>query len=519
MINIPTWKIALILFVCALGFAYSMPNVLSEQTRTEMKEALPGWIPTQTVNLGLDLQGGAHLLVEANIVGVVDDRLDGVRDALRSELRDQKIRTVGRVKTASDALSFRLEDPEQASQAVKLLRRLDDGLDVRTTGNDVSAGYTSEALKKIKDQAIDQSIEVIRRRIDETGTKEPIIQRQGEDRILVQLPGVDNPQRVKDLIGKTAKLSFHLVDENGRTGTNSMTLPMAESEGGFPLAVKRNADITGDMLTNAQTGRDQMGGGYTVNFQLNAVGAKRFCKVSSENIGKRFAIVLDNEIISAPVFRSAICAGQAQISGNFTVQTANDLSLLLRAGALPADLKFVEERSVGPSLGADSIASGKEASLIALALVLIFMLGKFRLFGFFADIALLVNVTLIFALLSMLQATLTLPGIAGIVLTIGMAVDANVLIFERIKEELRNGRSLMAAIDAGYSRAIGTIMDANLTTMIAAAILYAFGTGPIKGFAVTLGIGVLTSLFTAVMVTRILVIFWLKWKRPTTLKI
>ena len=356
----------------------------------------------------------------------------------------------------------------------------------------------------------------MRRRIDETGTREPVIQRQGDDRILVQLPGIDDPQRIKDLLGTTAKLTFHLANPNAR-GTSVMTLPMAEDPT-QSIAVERRAELSGDMLVNAQVGQDQ-GGQPAVTFRFDAVGAKRFAKFSSENVNNLFAIVLDNEVISAPVIREPILGGAGQISGSFSIKEASDLALLLRAGALPAPLTVLEERSVGPSLGADSVEAGKVASAIGLAGVLVFMFLSYGRFGAYANVALLVNMSLIFALLSSLQATLTLPGIAGIVLTIGMAVDANVLIFERIKEEIENGRSPMSAVDAGFSRAMATIIDANLTTLIAAIILYSFGTGPIKGFSVTLAIGIATSFFSAIMITRLLVIRYLKTKKPSELRI
>ena len=515
MVNIPTWKRILILCVCIFGLLYSLPNVLPSGMTQSMQTNLPGWLPGKTINLGLDLQGGAHLVMEADITKLMSERSDNLQDMARSTFRENDIRTRGRILEKENGIRLTLEDPSQRQQAEKLLRNIDEGLEVLSAqSGTIEAHYTETTLEEIKNQALNQSIEIIRRRIDETGTKEPAIQRQGDNRILVQLPGVEDPQRIKNLIGTTAKLTFHLVAHSGTSGTTK-SYPMVEDPA-IRLTVKRTPDVKGDMLVSASTGFD-MNNQPVVNFRLNNIGAERFCKVSSENVGKQFAIVLDNQIISAPVFRDAICGGQAQISGNFTVATSNDLALLLRAGALPVELKFVEERTVGPSLGADSVEAGKMASLIGLALVLGFMLFIYRLFGLFASLALVVNVTLIFALLSLLQATLTLPGIAGIVLTIGMAVDANVLIFERIKEEIINGRSPLAAIEAGYSRAFSTIIDSNLTTLIAATILYSFGTGPIKGFAVTLAIGILTSLFTAIMVTRLLVIIWYKMKRPATL--
>ena len=332
----------------------------------------------------------------------------------------------------------------------------------------------------------------------------------------MQLPGLDDPSRVKDILGKTAKLTFHLVDVSGRTGASAKELPMADDPA-RRLPVQRRAMLTGDMLVNAQPSFQQ--GMPVVSFRLNGIGAKRFCEVTKQNTQRPFAIVLDGEIVSAPNINEPICGGSAVISGSFTVQETNDLAILLRAGALPAPLKILEERTVGPSLGADSVEAGKIASLFGLCFILVFMIIAYGLFGIFANVALVVNVALLFALLSSLQATLTLPGIAGIVLTLGMAVDANVLIFERIREEIKRGRSVLSAIDSGYSQAMSTIVDSNMTTLIAALILFSFGTGPIKGFAVTLGLGIITSFFSAIMVTRLIVVYWMRKRKPDTLPI
>jgi len=470
------------------------------------------------VNLGLDLQGGSHLLLQVELDNVITERAESIVSSLRPELRKEKV-GYRRLRESENGVSVTLRDSEDAAAVRKIIRGLDNNLEIETKGDVVEARFSDMAMKEIQDQTINQSIEIVRRRIDETGTREPTIQRQGDDRILVQLPGLDDPSRVKDLLGKTAKLSFHLVNEGG-AGTRSMSLPMSEGSGQFgqSLSVNRRAELTGDMLTNAQYAPNQSGQS-AVSFRFNTIGAKKFCTLSRENVNKLFAIVLDGEIISAPVIREPICGGQGQISGSFSIKEANDLALLLRAGALPAPLSILEERTVGPSLGADSVQAGKVASIIALFGVLVFMLVTYKRFGIYANIALMVNVSLIFAILSSIQATLTLPGIAGIVLTIGMAVDANVLIFERIKEELTNGRSAMSAVDAGFSRAMGTIIDSNLTTLIAAVILYSFGTGPIKGFAVTLAVGIITSFFSAIMVTRLLVVTWLLKNKPNELKI
>ncbi len=522
MIHFTRWKITLILIICALALAYSLPNALSPGARAWMQTTLPSALPGKTINLGLDLQGGSHLLLQVDVSSVVQERSEGLVQAARPDLRKEKIGYT-RISSIPGGMRLLLRDGQDISAVKKILRALDTDIDVIISADEkmAEARYNDVAVKKIQDQTIDQSIEIVRRRVDETGTREPVIQRQGTDRIIVQLPGLEDPAEIKDLLGKTAMLSFHLVD----TGTGktrgmggSRTLPLVE-EPGQSLPVARRPMITGDMLTNAQPSFSQ--GLPVISFSLNGVGARRFCDVTSkkENIGQPFAIVLDDEIISAPNIREPICGGAAIISGRFTVKETTDLALLLRAGALPAPLVVLEERTVGPSLGADSVEAGKKASLVALLMVLVFMAGAYGLFGIMADVALLVNVALIFALLSGLQATLTLPGIAGIVLTIGMAVDANVLIFERIREEVRQGRSPMSAIDAGYSRAMGTIIDSNLTTLIAAIILYSFGTGPIKGFAVTLGIGIITSFFSAIWVTRLIVVTWLRKKQPDALPV
>lgn len=517
MIHIAHWKKILIISICVLGVLYALPNVMGQGVRTYIDEKMPAIFPSKTVNLGLDLQGGSHLLLQVDLDTVMRERAETLVSSLRPELRSEKI-GYKRLNDIDGGVLITLRDIADMDAVKKIIRGVNRELLVDTTEeNTIEAKFSELALKDIRDQTISQSIEIVRRRIDETGTREPAIQRQGDDRILVQLPGLDDPQRVKDLLGKTAKLTFHLVDPEGARNSTNMILPMAD-EPLNTITVKRRAELTGDTLVNAQYSPDQ-NGQSAVSFRFNTVGAKRFCTLSRENVNRLFAIVLDNEVISAPVIREPICGGQGQISGSFSVKEANDLALLLRAGALPAPLTILEERTVGPSLGADSVQAGKIASIIALAGVLFFMLITYGRFGIYANVALMVNVALIFALLSSLQATLTLPGIAGIVLTIGMAVDANVLIFERIKEELNNGRTPMSAIDAGFNRAMATIIDSNLTTLIAAMILYSFGTGPIKGFSVTLAIGIITSFFSAIMVTRLLVVTWLHAKKPSELKI
>ncbi len=514
MIQIAPWKVILTLLVCAFGVLYAMPNLVGQDARTWMSAHLPSWAPSNTVNLGLDLRGGAHLLYQVDVDVVFKERADELLGNARKDLRDGKIgySRISALPSSDGGAGVRvvLRDVSDGEAARKVLRGLGQDLSVTTNSDDVTieAVLDEAGIKAVFDQTISQSIEIVRRRVDELGTTEPVIQRQGENRILIQAPGADS-KSLQDVIGTTAKLNFHLVKDPGASGA-SKTFPMADNPV-RKIDVERRPLITGEMLSNAQPAFQD--GQPVISFAMNNVGARRFCDVTRKNVNKPFAIVLDDEVLSAPVIREAICGGRGQISGNFTVEEANDLALLLRAGALPAPMHVVEERTVGPSLGADSVAAGKIAALIGLALVLVFMVGTYGLFGLMANVALLVNVALIFALLSSLQATLTLPGIAGIVLTIGMAVDANVLIFERIREERAAGRGILSSIDAGYSRAMTTIIDSNLTTLIAAFILFSFGTGPIKGFAVTLGIGIMTSFFTAIMVTRLIVVAWLKKNR------
>jgi preprotein translocase subunit SecD len=414
---------------------------------------------------------------------------------------------------------------DDVGAAEQIFDELGRGLITTNDSQSYQISFDEAGLIELRNQTIEQSMEIIRRRIDPDGTKEPVIQRQGKDRVLVQLPGVDDPETIKRLLGRTAKLTFQLVDTSltgaeaitrGRVPPGSVLLP-GDGENSQSYVVEKRVMVSGEMLDGATASFDQ-NNRPSVSFTLNATGAKKFGRVTGSNIGRPFAIVLDGKVVSAPTIQSQIF-GSGQITGQFSVAETNELALILRAGALPAPLIVLEERSIGPGLGADSVVAGKIAAAVGLMLVIIYMLLSYGLFGALADVALMVNIILILAALSALQATLTLPGIAGIVLTMGMAVDANVLVFERIREELRRGRSVMAAIDGGYQRAISTIVDSNLTTLFAALFLYLFGSGPIKGFAVTLAIGILTSLFTAVMVTRLLIVIWLERKRPRTLEL
>ena len=524
MLQFETWKKAIVLLLVAIGILYALPNLFS---RGDDKGG-PAFIPGQAINLGLDLQGGSHLLLQADLNAVIAERMVGVQENLRLAFRAEKIR-FRNLKAEKDSVSFALRDVADDSvvntRMETILRDLGSDFDAVQSGQSTTIRFNEAGLQNLANQTVEQAIEIIRRRLDPDGTKEPVIQRQGKDRILVQLPGVDNPERIKRLIGRTARLTFQLVDmrstaqearSSGRVPPGSMLLESAE-EGGAEYLVEKRVMVSGELLENASAGFDQ-NNRPAVNFQLNAEGGRRFGRVTGENIGRPFAIVLDGKVVSAPVIQSQIF-GSGQITGNFSVAETNELALILRAGALPAPLIILEERSVGPGLGADSIAAGQIAALVGLALVIIYMVLSYGLFGLFADIALTVNIVLILGALSALQATLTLPGIAGIVLTMGMAVDANVLVFERIREELRGGRRVAQAIEAGYSRALSTIIDSNLTTLFAALFLFVFGSGPIKGFAVTLSLGIATSMFTALMVTRLLIVLWVNSKRPKKLEL
>jgi protein-export membrane protein SecD len=506
MLYFQTWKVILILAACALGVIFSAPNLFS----ADMLASLPDFIPKRQVSLGLDLRGGSHLLLEVDMDSVERERLNGLVDEIRGALLDAKTGYTG-LAIEGDHVAFSLREAGDLNALHDAILKLDPDLQVNLTASGVSTvKFSDAAIQARRRSAVDQSIEIVRRRIDETGTKEPTIQREGDDRILVQLPGVENPEHVKELLGRTAKMTFQLVDTDAS----------ADNRPGTPqfYVVKRRVMVSGDTLTDAQP-TFQNGNEPVVSFTFDSVGARRFGDATTSNVGKPFAIVLDNKVISAPVIREAILGGRGVISGNFTVQLANDLALLLRAGALPAPLVVLEERTVGPDLGADSIRAGTTACLVGVALVVVFMIVFYGLFGIFADIALFFNLCLMLASLSFLGATLTLPGIAGIALTMGMAVDANVLIYERIREELRGGRSMISSLQAGFERAFGTILDSHVTTLVAGILMFFLGSGPVKGFAVTLSIGVLTSLFSAILVTRLQIVTWLRRSKPKEIPI
>ena len=486
-------------------------------------------LPQNQLVLGLDLRGGSHLLLDVDFETYAKDQMEMVSDAIRKDLRSKRIGyknfMVRYVEDRGPVMSFTLRKPQDhESEMRKIINRTLKGGAIDVKDNKVQVTYMPARLEELQEQVINQSIEIIRMRVDSTGTKEPMLQRQGRKHILLQVPGEENPGHLKNLLGQTAKMTFHLVDENITTDpTNNpevMMLPLkdaaeASMAGGIMVPVKKKAILSGDMLVDARA--NFYNATPVVEFELNSVGSKIFADVTKNNRNKRLAIVLDNEVLSAPNINDPIMGGKGHITGNFSVESANELALLLRAGALPAPLNIIEERSIGPSLGSDSIDAGKKAGMIGFAAVVVFMVWSYGILGLFANTALVLALLFIFAMLTMFQATLTLPGIAGIILTIGMAVDANVLIYERIREELHKGASNLHAIRQGFDHAFGTIADSNITTLIAACLLYIFGTGAIKGFAVALSIGIIASMFSAIIITKLLIDIWYKYYRPNNL--
>lgn len=528
MLYFSKFKITYIIVICVIGFFLALPNFFDDDKISDFSNILP----SNKINLGLDLRGGSHLLLEVDVNYIVNEKLEYLLDETRLALRKSKI-NYKNLLVRNNILSFISLKESQSKQVEEVIADLDlnisgnSSLDksflivLREENNLYNISLTDLAIDSYLSTAVDQSIEIVRRRIDELGTKEPTIQRQGKDRILIQVPGLDDPARLKSLLGQTAKLTFHVVNMNASEDNIPAGSKLLYNNDDPKLAfvVKKRSIISGENLIDSQPGFDSQSNQPIVNFRFDTAGAKSFGKITAQYVGKPFAIVLDDVVISSPIINEPILGGSGQISGDFTLEEANDLSILLRAGALPVPLIILEERTVGPGLGADSISAGKVAAAIGLLAVLVFMVLSYGLFGFFSNVALLLNIVFIVGALSLLQATLTLPGIAGIILTIGMAVDANVLIYERVREEIRNGKLPINALDSGYKRALGTILDANITTFIAAVILFQMGSGPVKGFAVTLAIGILTSLFTAFTVTRLIVSIWLKKYRPKALPI
>ncbi len=553
MLNIPLWKRVFIWGLCALGLLFAMPNTF--YTRVEghndavkaieiagetpellaQKGAWPGYLPTTLVNLGLDLRGGAHLLAEVQVEDVYESRIDGLWPEVRDALREERgtVGTIRRQPSPPDELRVRISQPDGMATALDIARALarpivsltgvgSSDIEVDRDGDMLVVTLSDAEKQATDDRTVQQSLEIIRRRVDEVGTREPTIQRQGADRILIQVPGIGSASELKDLIGTTAQLTFRPVvnvTSNGQQnpGAGNVILPSIDEPGTYYI-LEKTPVVSGEDLVDAQPAFDQ-NGRPAVNFRFNPSGARKFGGFTAENIGSPFAIVLDDEVISAPVINDHIAGGSGIITGRFTVEESTELAVLLRAGALPAELTFLEERTIGPELGADSIEAGRIACLVAFAAVLVFMALSYGWFGIIANIALILNVGMIFGLLSSIGATLTLPGIAGIVLTIGMAVDANVLVFERIREELKSARGPARAIELGYEKALSAIVDANITTFLTAVILFMLGSGPVRGFAITLGLGIITSVFTAIFVTRLMIVMWMERRRPKTIEV
>ena len=543
MLHIETWKRVLIWLIVAAGLVLALPNAFYSRVEgynDAVAAGQPGegwseYLPSGLVNLGLDLRGGAHLLAEVRTEDVYASRMRGLWPEVRNRLRDARdeVGTIRLQESAPDTLRVRIGNADGIDRAVQLVREIArpvtsltgagaTDLDVRAEGDEIVVTLSEAERQATGERTVRQSLEIIRRRIDEVGTREPTIQRQGADRILIQVPGLGSASELKEIIGTTAQLTFHPVVGRADSGDQSVgagqeVLPSLDEEGVF-YVLESAPVVSGEELVDAQPSFDQ-NGQPAVSFRFNPSGARKFGDYTAANIGNPFAIVLDQEVVSAPVIQSHIAGGSGIITGRFTVEDSTQLAVLLRAGALPAGLDFLEERTIGPELGADSIQAGKIACIVAFVGVLAFMWASYGLFGLFANIALMINVGLIFGLLSAIGATLTLPGIAGIVLTIGMAVDANVLVFERIREEMRTARGPARAIDLGYERALSAIVDANITTFIIAVILFVLGSGPVRGFSVTLGIGIVTSVFTAIWVTRLIVVTWFDRARPKTLEV
>ncbi|MCA2013373.1 protein translocase subunit SecD [Cereibacter sphaeroides] len=554
MLQLSLWKRALILLICLGAVAFSAPNLFydrverhndavaaieagTDTAETQAARALwPDWLPTDLVNLGLDLRGGAHLLAEVHVSDVYADRIDALWPEVRDLLRGERATFGGVRRMPSDdagTLRVAIANAEHLQQALTMVQTLSQpmqtltgigqqDLDIHIEGEQIVVTLSEAERLATDDRTMRQSLEIIRRRVDEVGTREPTILRQGADRILIQVPGIGSAEELKDLIGTTARLTFHPVvrvtsDAEASLEARQMIAPSMNDEGLYYI-LESTAVVSGEQLTDAQPTFDQ-NNRPAVSFRFNPAGARAFGVYTAENIGSPFAIVLDNEVVSAPTIQSAIPGGSGIITGRFTVEESTQLAVLLRAGALPAQMTFLEERTIGPELGQDSIDSGKIAAVVAMVAVLLYMGLSYGLFGWIANLALAFNIAMIFAILSLIGGTLTLPGIAGIVLTIGMAVDANVLIFERIREELRTARGPARAIELGYERAMSAILDANITTFITAAILFALGSGPVRGFAITLGLGIITSVFSAIFVTRLIIVWWFERRRPKTLNL
>jgi len=552
MLHIPLWKRIVILGLCALGLLTAAPNLFYDrverhndaltavarngfetEAQTEAIASWPSWLPSGIVNLGLDLRGGAHLLAEVQLADVYKQRMDALWPELRKAVVSDAKVAVRRVKGPEDELRIQIDKPEAMDKALEVVRGFaspvvtltgvgQNDLDIRAEGATIIVTLSEAERAATDDRTMQQSLEIVRRRVDAAGTREPTIQRQGQDRILIQVPGIGSAAELKDLIGTTAQLTFQQVvrstsNKDETPGLGNVIYPSREEKDVY-YVLEDVPVVTGEELVDARPEFDQ-NGRPAVGFRFNPTGARKFGDYTAEHVGELFAIVLDNEVISAPRIQTHIAGGSGIITGTFTVEESTNLAVLLRAGALPAKMNFVEERTVGPELGQDSIDAGRVAAIVGTVAVVFLMVASYGLFGVLASVALGLNLSMMFGILSTMGATLTLPGIAGIVLTVGMAVDANVLIFERIKEELKTARGPARAIELGYEKAMSAIVDANLTTVISAAILFFLGSGPVKGFAVTLMVGLVTSVFTAIWVTRLFIVTWFAAKRPKTITV
>ena len=505
MKNYPLWKATLVILVISLGIIFTLPTLL-------YKENSNNWFFDNKINLGLDLQGGSYLLLEVQTEVLMQEELNNISDSIQFIARGLQTNIIN-IISEEDEIQLRFSNNDKLEEIREKFKNNYRNVNVTIKNNTMKIAINEIFKKNIKESAIKQSLEIVRKRIDESGTKEPLIQRSGKKRILLQLPGIKDPERIKELLGTTAKLTFHMVDDEDTISLKANRAPFGKIivadfyNPEIKYLVEKKSRVGGENLVDAKASFDPQEG-HAVSFRFDTTGAQKFGKATSENVGKRFAVILDGVVITAPVINTAITGGSGIITGNFTSQEAADLSVLLRAGALPAPLSIIEERSVGPGLGADSIASGKIAAIIGMICVCIFMILIYGVFGLLANLSLLANLFIIVSLLGTIGATLTLPGIAGIVLTIGMAVDANVLVFERIKEEANKKTSALEAVKNGFDKALSTILDANITTLIAALLLFVFGSGPIKGFSITLSLGVLASMFTAIMFTNFLIYLW-----------
>ena len=520
MLRFSIYKTLAILLTCFFGAYLTLPNFLSRD-QIRAANSYVSIVPKGTIVLGLDLQGGAYVAFEVDKSDLIRKEIETLRDDVRRVLRDAKVAISGGVGLQPRGVQFRVPDDAGRALVLPKLRDLSQPI-ASGTGSERSQTVTETPDKLvqiaitdagIEDKirlAVDKARQVFEKRINPDGTLEASVQRQGTDRILVQAPGM-TAEEIERRVGGIAKLEFKMVADPGANPAEIESLPSKE---GGPMSVERRVLVQGEDLTGAESGFDQRTGEAVINFRFNQRGAAQFGRVTSDNIGKPFAIVLDGTIISAPVIRSAITGGQGQISGSYTLETATTLATQLRFGALPAKFAVVERRSVGAGLGQDAVEAGKLAALVATVLVVGFTIASYGILGVIAVLALVVNVTLIFGLMSLLNATLTLPGIAGIVLTVGVAVDSNVLVYERVREEQRLGRSAVAALDAGFARAFATIMDANITTFIAGLVLFVMGSGTVKGFAVTLCLGIVTTVFTAFTLTRLITAWWYRWSKP-----